>query len=279
MTVTIFPRQVSMKKLLLISVALFLLQGCSVMEEMRKSNKPSHLESSDQVKETSQRKTERKDNEDYLYYYVAHSFSQGSVEEEAVYPKQESTGLTPEASAYGHMYVFNGEKSLILSEVVSKMAEQLLYNFPKKYHDETIALTSIVDLNDHSLTNWLGQTVSEQFIHELHIRKLRIIDFKLTGNIQLTNDGEFAITRDWKKLNKNLDVQRILTGTMSRNEEGVIFNIRIVNANSNLVESTSSAFIPNSMFSGGQYDYQSKKYYMRDSRLVKGQIPQVQLVK
>ncbi|WP_413701494.1 FlgO family outer membrane protein [Psychromonas sp. KJ10-10] len=166
-----------------------------------------------------------------------------------------------------------------MSEVVSKMAEQLLYNYPKKYHSETIALTSIVDLNDHSVTNWLGQTVSEQFIHELHIRQLPVIDFKLTGNIQLTNAGEFALTRDWTKLNKNVNVSRILTGTMSRNEEGMIFNMRIVNANSNLVESTSSAFIPHNLFVGGQYDYQNKKYYERDSRLVQQNKAQVRIVR
>ena len=131
------------------------------------------------------------------------------------------------------------------------MADQLLYNFPRQYYNETIALTSMVDLNDLKTTSWLGQTISEQFIHELHIRKLNIIDFKLTGNIQLTKQGEFALTRDWKKLNKNVDVQRILTGTMSRNEEGLIVNVRIVNANSNIVESTSSAFIPHNIFVGG----------------------------
>ena len=77
----------------------------------------------------------------------------------------------------------------------------------------------------------------------------------------------------------NLDVQRILTGTMSRNEEGIIFNIRIVNAKSNLVESTTSAFVPHNMFVGGEYDYRSKKYLARDSRFINKNSAQVQLVR
>ena len=258
-----------MKKLILISAALLLLQGCSMAP-----NKASDAKSVEAEKAEMQREIEiqNQSSDDYLYYYVAHSFSQADAEKDVSREKTESNG-------YGRLYTFNGEKSLMLSEVVSKMADQLLYNFPEKYHNETIALTSIVDLNDHSVTNWLGQTVSEQFIHELHIRQLHVIDFKLTGNIQLMKSGEFALTRDWKKLNKDLDVQRILTGTMSRNEEGMIFNIRIVNANTNLVESTSSAFVPNSMFVGGEYDYQNKKYYARDSRLTNKNKAQVRLVK
>tara|TARA_R110001583_G_scaffold33943_5_gene114569 strand:+ start:2481 stop:3272 length:792 start_codon:yes stop_codon:yes gene_type:complete len=263
-----------MNKLLLIALSLFILQGCSITPDTDKSDK--ELEVSGQKSAQEQKTMQRKSDDEYLYYYVAHSFSQADIEKEAT---QERIGMQTESNGYGKMYSFNGEKSLILSEVVSKMADQLLYNFPKKYHPETIALTSIVDLNDHSVTNWLGQTVSEQFIHELHIRQLHVIDFKLTGNIQLTKAGEFALTRDWTKLNKNVNVSRILTGTMSRNEEGIIFNMRIVNANSNLVESTSSAFIPRNLFVGGQYDYQNKKYYERDSRLVRQNKAQVRIVK
>lgn len=259
-----------MKELLLIGATLLLLQGCSSSNSVEKDAEKSMVPAEREIN------AQRKNSDDYLYYYVAHSFSQADVENDV---NREKSGVQTESNGYGHLYSFNGEKSLILSEVVSKMADQLLYNFPKKYHNETIALTSIVDLNDHSITNWLGQTISEQLIHELHIRKLRIIDFKLTGNIQLVDAGEFALTRDWTKLNKNLDVQRILTGTMSRNEEGMIFNLRIVNADSNLVESTSSAFIPHSMFVGGEYDYQSKKYFARDSRFTNQSKAQVKLVK
>ena len=262
-----------MKKLLLIGATLLFLQGCSTTPAIDTTADKEQLPA--EKKEINQ----RKNSDDYLYYYVAHSFSQANVEQDENDANREKSGVQTESNGYGHQYSFNGEKSLILSEVVSKMADQLLYNFPKKYHSETIALTSIVDLNDHSVTNWLGQTISEQFIHELHIRQLRVIDFKLTGNIQLTEGGEFALTRDWKKLNKDVDVQRILTGTMSRNEEGMIINIRIVNADSNLVESTSSAFVPHNMFVGGQYDYQSKKYYQRDSRFVQQKKAQVRLVK
>ena len=269
-----------MNKILLISTTLLLLQGCASLDANRYSRysrtENTHVQN---TQPTQKKDADRREDEDYLYYYIAHSFSQTGGGKYDPQGYKEKTGFDTDSNGYGHIYSFNGEKSLILSEIVSKMADQLLYGFPKEYRYDTIALTSIVDLNDHSVTNWLGQTVSEQFIHELNIRQLRVVDFKLTGNIQLTKTGEFAITRDWKKLNRSLNVDRILTGTMSRNEEGVIFNVRIVNALTNIVEATTSAFVPNSMFIGGEYDHQIKRYYSRDSRIIAQKNQQVQLVK
>ena len=254
-----------MRKLLLSLIVLLLLQGCELIP-LDRSREQTVVASHD---------------EDYLYYYIAHSSSQPLQGEEGEEepPFEPISNVQTESSAYGHLYTFNGEKSLILTEVVSKMAEQLLYNFPRRYYKESIALTSMVDLNNLKETSWLGQTISELFIHELHIRRLHVVDFKLTGNIQLTEQGEFALTRDWKKLNKDVDVERILTGTMSRNEEGIMVNVRIVNVESNIVESTSSAFIPNNIFVGGEYDYNDTKYYYRNSSAVEHGKSQVSLVK
>ena len=239
-----------MKKLLVISTLIMILQGCT------SSHSSLHQESA-AIFAIEEART----NENYLYYYIAHSFSGGDINNE----DSDQADVQTDSSGYGHLYTFNGKKSLILSEVVSKMADQLLFNYEVPFSRESIALTSLVDLNDHDNTSWLGQTISEQFFHELHIRKLRVIDYKLMGNIQVTNDGEFGMTRDWKKLKKNVDVSRILTGTLSRNEEGVIVNIRIVNALNNVVESTSSAFIPHRIFVGGRYDYTPKRYILRNS--------------
>ena len=239
-----------MKKLLIISTLIVMLQGCA--------SPPSSVE---QESAAITAVAEARASENYLYYYIAHSYSNNDIHNR----DSDQTDVKTDSSGYGHLYTFNGKKSLILSEVVSKMADQLLYNYEIPFNQESIALTSLVDLRDHNNTSWLGQTISEQFFHELHIRKLSVIDYKLMGNIQVTKNGEFGMTRDWKKLKKDVNVGRILTGTLSRNDEGVIVNIRIVNALSNLVESTSSAFIPDRIFVGGRYDYAPKRYISRNS--------------
>jgi len=239
-----------MKILFIISTLIFMLQGCASVKLM-----------STKEYEAIKEKEIARNSENYLYYYIAHSTSNNYLSDH----DSDTGGVKTGSNGYGHLYTFQGKKSLILSEIVSKMADQLLYNYNDQYHNSSLALTSLVDLNDYNNTSWLGQTISEQFIHELHIRQLRVVDYKLTGSIQVTPAGEFAVTRDWKKLNKNVDVGRILTGTISRNEEGVIVNVRIVNAIDNAVESTTSAFIPERMFVGGVYDYRPRNYISRNS--------------
>ena len=197
----------------------------------------------------------RRLNNNSNYYYLSTNY----------YPTQGRSTYNNYHQGYGYRHQFVGSKSLLLADIVSKMADQLLHNLPKGYYEEAIAITSLVNLTVHSQTNWLGQTIPELFIHELHIRHLPIIDYKLTGQIQVSPEGEFAITRDWKKLGKKIDVSRILTGTMSRNEEGVILNVRIVNNVTNIVESTTRAFLPYGLFVGGKYDYRDRKYFLRDS--------------
>ena len=139
-----------------------------------------------------------------------------------------------------------------LSFIVRGLADQLIVNdlsiIP---NNEPIAVTSFVNLDDLSTTNWLGQTLSESFIHELTIRRIPVIDYKTTGTISVTGQGDFVFTRDWKKLRNQLPVSRILTGTMSRNSEGVIVNMRVINMESGFVESTSQGIIPNHLVIGG----------------------------
>lgn len=250
------------------------------IKELNKLDQALKVEELKKIKEieTAEIKAQEKrdhliaNNKDLLYFYISHS------KNEKTNHISETFDVQTDSQGFGHLYSFNGEKSLILSEVVSKMAEQLLLNFPKELKQEPIAMTSIVDLNDHKVTNWLGQTISEQFIHELSIRQFQIIDIKVTGNIQIKPSGEFAISREWKQLKKNIDVNRVLTGTMSRNEEGLILNVRIVNADTNLVETTSSAFIPSNMFMDGIYSYQSKKRFSRDSSSLEPGKDQVTLI-
>lgn len=139
-----------------------------------------------------------------------------------------------------------------LSLIVRGLADQLIVNdlaiIP---NNEPIAVTSFVNLDDLSTTNWLGQTLAESFIHEMTVRRVPVIDYKTTGTISVTGQGDFVFTRDWKKLRSQLPVSRILTGTMSRNSEGVILNMRVINMESGFVESTAQGIIPNHLVIGG----------------------------
>lgn len=107
-----------------------------------------------------------------------------------------------------------------------------------------IAITSFVELQNLNTTNWLGNAVSEGFIYQLQRRGFKVVDYKTTGAIQVTKEGDFAFSRDWKTLAPEQDVQFVLTGTMLRQEGGVLVNARVVSMQSRIVVATAQGFLP-----------------------------------
>lgn len=139
-----------------------------------------------------------------------------------------------------------------LNRLVSDLADRLFTN--KLAGSKTlspIAVTSFVNLNTLENTNWLGQQIAEDLVHELHRRGEVVFDYKLTGSIKVTPEGDFVFSRDWTELSKRVPVSRILTGTMSRNEKGIVINARIVSLKTRMVEATAQGFVPASMVKGG----------------------------
>ncbi|MCE2571570.1 hypothetical protein K6Y21_08785 [Motilimonas eburnea] len=145
-----------------------------------------------------------------------------------------------------------GDRALELDYIIRGLADQLALNRDPNASKTPIAVTSITNMDDLQNTNWLGQAISEAFIHELHIRELPVIDFKTTGKIKVTPEGDFVFSREWDQLRSKIPVYRVFTGTMSRNDEGVIVNVRTINMQSLLVESTGRAFIPNRLLVGAK---------------------------
>jgi TolB-like protein len=60
----------------------------------------------------------------------------------------------------------------------------------------------------------------------------------------VTHQGDFALSRDWKDLAQEQDVQYVLTGTMLRQEGGVLVNARVVGMQTRIVVATAQGFLP-----------------------------------
>ncbi|MBW3696339.1 hypothetical protein EK599_11605 [Vibrio sp. T187] len=127
---------------------------------------------------------------------------------------------------------------------VESMTEDLILSNTSVSARTPIAITSFVDLQNMDATNWLGNSVSEGFIHQFQRRGFKVVDFKTTGSIQVTNQGDFALSRDWKDLAQEQDVQYVLTGTMLRQEGGVLVNARVVGMQTRVVVATAQGFLP-----------------------------------
>ncbi|EGQ8493113.1 FlgO family outer membrane protein [Vibrio cholerae] len=155
------------------------------------------------------------------------------------------------APIYNGKEPYNGSQFMLMESprhtldfFVESLTEDLMLSNTSISARTPIAVTSFVDLQNMDATNWLGNTVSEGFIHQFQRRGFKVVDFKTTGSIQVTQQGDFAFSRDWKNLSSEQEVQYVLTGTMLRQEGGVIVNARVVGMHSRIVVASAQGFLP-----------------------------------
>ena len=106
-----------------------------------------------------------------------------------------------------------------------------------------VAVTSFVDTDTYEDAGYLGRSMAEMFIHELDRRGIRVFEYKLTGSISITKDGEFVFSRNWKKVARQAMVRHILAGTITRNQHGLVIVGRIINMSNSTVVGSATGFI------------------------------------
>ncbi len=131
-----------------------------------------------------------------------------------------------------------------INDVVKGLAFQMLESSTFVNAKTPVAVASFVDLKDLESTNWLGNQISESFVHELQRHGLIIVDFKVTGHIRVTKDGDYVFSRDWKELPERQIIDYVVTGTMMEQENGILINARMIGIQSKVIVATAQAFIP-----------------------------------
>ncbi len=151
------------------------------------------------------------------------------------------------------------QKGMEISKTVSQMADVLydtmiadlkaidLANGKGPVKNPTIpkvAVTSFVDTDTYENAGYLGRSMAEMFIHELDRRRIQVFEYKLTGSISITKDGEFVFSRNWKKVARQAMVRHILAGTITRNDKGIVVVGRVINMSNSTIVGSSTGFIP-----------------------------------
>jgi len=131
-----------------------------------------------------------------------------------------------------------------INDVVKGLAFQMLESSSFVNPKTPVAIASFVNLNDLESTNWLGNQLSENFIHEFQRHGLVVIDFKTTGHIRVTKEGDYVFSRDWKELPKRQIIDYVVTGTMMEKDDGIMVNARMIGMQSRVVVASAQSFIP-----------------------------------
>jgi len=132
-----------------------------------------------------------------------------------------------------------------MNKVVRFLAQQLVKNSDLKSADGKLAVASFVDLEHYGKAGKLGKMLSENLVHDMQIRGFNVIDFKTMPTIEIGNGGDYVFSRDVKKLQKNHDINYVLSGTYTKYQDGVMVNARLLELKEKKVKSTAQAFIPN----------------------------------
>lgn len=124
------------------------------------------------------------------------------------------------------------------SEFVSGKGSVKIVTMPR------LAVTSFVDTDTYENAGYLGRALAEYFTHELSARAFEVTEFKLTGAMSVTKDGEYILSRNWKKIAADTKVKYLLGGTLTRNDKGVVVVARIIDMQNRHIIASATDIIP-----------------------------------
>ena len=138
-----------------------------------------------------------------------------------------------------------------VNRITSSIAEQLGQNKDFGNLQETpIAILSIVNMNDFKKTSPITKRISENLIHEMHVRGYKVVDYKAMSQIEIDENGDYVFSRAIKDLKNQRAITYALSGTYSNYKDGMAINCRIIDIQTSLVLSTAQVFVPRAVLKG-----------------------------
>lgn len=131
---------------------------------------------------------------------------------------------------------------------VRGLMQDLVANLQYVNSTTPVAVVSFVMLDsDYNDANILGIQIAESLMHEVHKFGIPVIDFKTTGYIRVTEQGDFAFSKDYEDFSGEMPARYIVGGTMLKHTDGYFINARIIGVKSQAVVASAQSFIPNSV--------------------------------
>jgi TolB-like protein len=108
-----------------------------------------------------------------------------------------------------------------------------------------MGVSSFVEFDDSlRQTNALGNQFAEAMATLLPEYGVQVIEFKLTRHLAVGPQGDLALSRDIKKLQRNVGMDYLLVGTLVTTRRGVQINSRVVSVAQHQVIASASTLIP-----------------------------------
>ena len=127
---------------------------------------------------------------------------------------------------------------------IISIAQQLEQNMVIAPLTSKLMIANFVSLQDLNETSSFGRLASANLMHELQIRNWNIMDPLFTRDLYIGPSGEFALSRDPKRLPGSLPSFEIIAGTYQTTTDSIILNVRMVDAHTSSVISTAQVTFP-----------------------------------
>ena len=132
-----------------------------------------------------------------------------------------------------------------INHYVRGLMQDLVANLQYVNSTTPVAVVTFVMLDsNYNDSNLLGRQIAESLIHEVHKFGIPVIDFKTTGYIRVTEQGDFAFSKDYEDFTDEMAARYIVGGTMLKQKDGYLVNARIVGVTSKVVVASAQRFIP-----------------------------------
>jgi TolB-like protein len=142
----------------------------------------------------------------------------------------------------------------VFNSNVMFLAEQIDRNVILEARTKPTILTNIVSLGNLGESSELGRLIGEHLMHELQLRFWTVSDIRLNRDVVINESGEFALSRDVKKLRDNIPAANVVTGTYTNTAEGVLVSVRVLDFTTGQVMSTAQTRLVKDKFISGLVD-------------------------
>lgn len=133
----------------------------------------------------------------------------------------------------------------LLNDYAEQLAMALMDNANQLQRNDLVGITSFVRLNASlQEPTILGNQMAEYLMTELQDFGLAVVDFKLANSLSVTPYGDLAMSRRGSELARQINLDHIVTGTITEHPRGVNINARMIAVENKRLVASANLFVP-----------------------------------
>ncbi|MDP2559903.1 FlgO family outer membrane protein [Psychrobium sp. 1_MG-2023] len=170
-----------------------------------------------------------------------------------------------------HQAVKQDQRAAYFDAQVTKIADNLIAMDTYQYREKASIVTTFVRLDSlrfkkmpyHGL-ELLGHQVAQGLTTKLVERGAIVAEHLAGTSVAVSKNASYFLSRDVKKLNGDIQAQYVISGTMSQMEQGIVFNIEVIDLdNQQIVSATDKYFSIEQLIEQGQATKMKNGYIFR----------------